>query len=148
MQVLCLARSEMIYPTKYDLVDTGDVATWGKTLAWWEQITADSSEGLVVKPMPFVPTGRRGLAQPALKCRTQEHLRLVYGPRYDARGSLEALRSRDALLRRRNKHRRILRQFALSMEALNRFVQRNPLEAVHECLLGILAQEVAPTMPT
>jgi hypothetical protein len=30
------------------------------------------------------------------------------------------------------------------MEAVNRFVKRNAMDAVHECVLGVLAQEVAP----
>jgi protein phosphatase len=149
MQVLGrLARSGdgFLIPTRYETVDTKDAATWQKTIRWWEEITNDCSEGLVIKPLPFVPRGRRGLAQPALKCRTREHLRLVYGPRYDSTEARELLLSRDALLHRRNKHRRILRQFALSIEAVARFVQRKPAEAVHECILGLLAQEVAPAM--
>jgi hypothetical protein len=32
------------------------------------------------------------------------------------------------------------------MEAVTRFVKRSPLNAVHECVLGVLAQEVPPTM--
>jgi hypothetical protein len=151
MQVLGrIARSGggILIPTRYEMVDTDDAASWQKTIRWWEEITNDASEGLVIKPLPFVPQGRRGLAQPALKCRSREHLRLVYGPRYDSTEARELLLSRDALLHRRNKHRRILRQFALSMEAVTRFVQRNSIEAIHECLLGVLAQEVAPKMKT
>ena len=147
MQTLSrLARSGdgFVIPTKYEVVTTNQPKTWSKVLNWWERLSADFSEGFVVKPLPFVPRGRRGLAQPALKCRSREHLRLVYGPNYDSAESRESLISRDSLLHRRNKHRRILRQFALSMEAVTRFVQRSPLDAVHECVLGVLAQEVAP----
>jgi protein phosphatase len=144
MQVLShLARSGggFVIPTRYEVVTLKDHASWAKTLHWWDELSKNFSEGLVVKPLPFVPRGRRGFAQPALKCRTREHLRLVYGPRYDSTEASEVLRSRESLLRRRNKHRRILRQFALSMEAVTRFVKRSPLDAVHEC---VLAQEVAP----
>jgi protein phosphatase len=147
METLChLARfgNGFLIPTRYEVVTLDDRRTWSKTEHWWEELSADSSEGLVVKGLPFVPRGRRGLAQPALKCRTSDHLRLVYGPRYDSGESREVLLSRTSLLRRRNKHRRILRQFALSMEAVNRFVKRSPMEDVHQCLLGVLAQEVAP----
>ncbi len=151
MQMLAgLARSgrEFVIPTRYEVVSLSEQATWSKTIRWWEELSEESSEGLVVKPLPFIPRGRRGLAQPALKCRSREHLRLVYGPRYDSAEGRESLLARDALLRRRNKHRRILRQFALSMEAVTRFVKRSPLNAVHECVLGVLAQEVPPSMPT
>jgi hypothetical protein len=143
-----LARSgqDFLIPTRFEIVRPGNQKSWGKCLTWWDELSARFDEGLVVKPLPFVPRGRRGLAQPALKCRSHEHLRLVYGPKYDSREAHELLLARDALKRRRNKHRRILRQFALSMEAVTRFVQRNSLNAVHECVLGILAQEVPPTM--
>jgi protein phosphatase len=149
MQTLSrLARSGngFVVPTRYEVVATREKSSWSNVLQWWEELSADFSEGFVVKPLPFVPLGRRGLSQPALKCRSREHLRLVYGPQYDTKEGHEALICRDALQRCRSKHRRILRQFALSMEAVNRFVQRSPLNAVHECVLGVLAEEVAPTM--
>jgi protein phosphatase len=134
-----------VVPTRYELVTTSERESWSKMLVWWDELSKDSEEGLVIKPLPFVPKGRRGFAQPALKCRSREHLRLVYGPEYDSPASREIMASRDALKNRRQKHRRIRQQFALSMEALTRFVQRSPLNAVHQCVLGVLALEVAPT---
>lgn len=145
-----LARSGagFIIPTRYELVETCEEKSWRNALSWWEGLSERGEEGFVVKPLAFVSRGRRGLAQPALKCRSREHLRLVYGPRYDSQEVHELLISRDALKSRRNKHRRILRQFALSIEAVTRFVQRSSLDAVYECVLGVLAQEVAPAMST
>lgn len=141
-----LARSGegFLIPTRYEVVETKSDGTWKQVRKWWEALSERHEEGLVVKPLPFVPEGRRGQAQPALKCRSREHLRLVYGPHYDSPEWREFLLSRAALQGRRNKHRRILKQFALSMEAVNRFVQRSSVEAVHECLIGVLAQEVPP----
>lgn len=40
-----------------------------------------------------------------------------------------------------------LREFALGLEALERFVQREPLRRVHECVLGVLALESEPVDP-
>jgi hypothetical protein len=142
------AGGGFVIPTRYEVIATSDRTTWQSTLRWWEELSAKSEEGLVVKPLPFVPKGRRGMAQPALKCRSTHHLRLVYGPEYDSRTEHEALIARMALSQRRNKHRRILRQFALSMEAVERFVKRSPMEDVHRCVLGVLAQEVAPISPS
>ncbi len=34
-----------------------------------------------------------------------------------------------------------LREFALGLEALHRFVERPPLTRVHQCVFGILAME-------
>lgn len=141
-----LARSgdNFLIPTCYQMISTTEPKTWSKVFDWWEELSKNSAEGFVIKPMKFLPKGRRGFAQPAIKCRTREHLRLVYGPQYDTVEMREALVARDARQRRRNKHRRILRQFALSIEAVTRFVQRNSMNAVHQCVLGVLAQEVAP----
>jgi protein phosphatase len=41
----------------------------------------------------------------------------------------------------------ILREFALSIEALERFVRKEPLRAVHECVFGVLALESEPVDP-
>jgi protein phosphatase len=39
------------------------------------------------------------------------------------------------------------REFALGMEALNRFIAREPLRRVHECVFGVLALESEPVDP-
>lgn len=40
-----------------------------------------------------------------------------------------------------------LREFALGMEALERFVGNEPLYRVHECVFGVLALESEPVDP-
>jgi protein phosphatase len=37
-----------------------------------------------------------------------------------------------------------LREFALGLEALERFVRKEPLYRIHECVFGILALESEP----
>jgi protein phosphatase len=96
---------------------------------------------MVVKPLDFVARGRRGLVQPGVKCR--EYLRLIYGPEYTASGNLERLRTR----RLGTKRSLALREFALGVEALERFVCREPLHRVHECVFGVLALESEPVDP-
>jgi hypothetical protein len=39
------------------------------------------------------------------------------------------------------------REFALGVEALERFVRREPLYRVHECVFGVLALESEPVDP-
>jgi protein phosphatase len=39
------------------------------------------------------------------------------------------------------------REFALGMEGLERFVAREPLRRVHECVFGVLALESEPVDP-
>jgi protein phosphatase len=98
---------------------------------------------MVVKPLDFVAKGRRGIAQPGVKCRGREYLRLVYGPEYAAPANLNRLRQRNLSA----KHSLALREFALGIEALERFVRRDPLYRVHECVFGVLAPESEPVDP-
>jgi hypothetical protein len=113
--------------------------------AWWKRITEQLEEGVVIKPMAVISTGRRGgTVQPGVKCRGREHLRLVYGPEYDRNEYLEALRERSAFSHRRQKHRGVLRQFALSLEAVKRFVQSESVDRIQECVVGIAALERSP----
>ncbi len=112
-------------------------------VAWWRQLTEEGGEGMVVKPLDFVTKGRRGLVQPAVKCRGREYLRIIYGPEYTAPEHLERLRSRGLAAKRSL----ALREFALGVEGLERFVRREPLRRVHECAFGVLALESEPIDP-
>jgi protein phosphatase len=78
-----------------------------------------------------------------VKCRGREYLRLIYGPEYDAPATLERLRSRGL----GRKRALALHEFALGLEALQRFVRREPLRKVHECVFGVLALESEPVDP-
>ena len=110
---------------------------------WWEELTAVGGEGMVVKPAGFVATGKRGLVQPAMKCRGEEYLRIIYGPEYTLPDNLERLRGRGLSTKRSL----ALREFALGLEGLQRFVDREPLYRVHECAFAVLALESEPVDP-
>jgi len=56
---------------------------------------------------------------------------------------LERLRSRGLAAKRSL----ALREFALGVEALERFVRGEPLRRVHECVFGVLALESEPVDP-
>ena len=85
----------------------------------------------------------RGLVQPALKTRGREYLRIIYGPEYDLAENLERLRSRGLS----SKRSLAIREFALGVEGLERFVRKEPLRRVHECVFGVLALESEPVDP-
>src|SRR5437016_11342642 len=106
-------------------------------------MTASGGEGMVVKPLEFAVRGKKGLVQPAVKCRGAEYLRIIYGPEYDAPENLQRLRGRGLGAKRSL----ALREFALGVEALERFVRREPLRLVHECVFGVLALESEPVDP-
>jgi len=74
-----------------DLESEGEIE---RAVAWWLELTASGGEGMVVKPADFLARGRRGVTQPAIKCRGREYLRLIYGPDYDLPAHLARLRER------------------------------------------------------
>jgi protein phosphatase len=140
---LCGADEELLRATSHRLVNLGDAISQHQTITWWEQLTANGGEGMVVKPLSFVCNGRRGLVQPALKCRGREYLRIIYGPEYTVPEHLERLRTRGLT----RKRALALREFALGLEGLWRFVHHEPLRRVHECVFGVLALESEPVDP-
>jgi protein phosphatase len=140
---LCRADVGLLLATPYLAVDVMDEASQTQAIAWWEELTDRGGEGMVVKPRDFIAGGRRGIAQPAVKCRGREYLRIIYGPEYTAAENLERLRARGLGAKRSL----ALREFALGIEGLERFVRREPLRRVHECVFGILALESEPVDP-
>lgn len=124
-------------------VDLSNESSCAAAVAWWEELTANGGEGMVVKPWQFIVAGNKGIVQPAVKCRGREYLRIIYGPEYTAAEHLARLRQRN-LGAKRSLARR---EFALGLEALARFVEREPLRRVHECVFGVLAMESEPVDP-
>jgi protein phosphatase len=133
----------LLMRTPYQVVDLTDPASEAAAIGWWVNLTETGGEGAVVKPLQFVATASRGLLQPAVKCRGREYLRIIYGPEYTLPEHLERLRERGLS----GKRSLALREFALGIEGLERFVQREPLRRVHECVFGVLAMESEPVDP-
>jgi protein phosphatase len=134
---------ELILATPFKVVQLNDPASVADAITWWQELTAAGGEGMVVKPFAFTARNKRGLIQPAVKCRGKEYLRIIYGPEYTAPHNLERLRPRGLSTKRSL----ALREFALGIEALQRFVEREPLRRVHECVFGVLALESEPVDP-
>jgi len=134
---------KLLMSTPYMIVDLADPESQSRAQTWWEELTGQGGEGMVVKPLEFIASGSRGLVQPAVKCRGREYLRIIYGPEYTLPENLERLRSRG-LGRKRSL---ASREFALGIESLERFVKLEPLRRVHECVFGVLALESEPVDP-
>ncbi|TIW71527.1 MAG: polynucleotide kinase-phosphatase, partial [Mesorhizobium sp.] len=137
------ADDGVVTGTRWRTLDLADANACAETIAWWEALTGSGGEGMVVKPRDFVSRGKKGLIQPALKVRGREYLRIIYGPEYDAQDNLVRLRERGL----GGKRSLALREFALGHEALRRFVAKEPLRRVHECVFGVLALESEPIDP-
>ena len=141
---LCAADDGLLRATPWRTVDLADPASesdgdrlvgatspLAAARAWWSSRST------------FIARGPRGLVQPAVKCRGAEYLRIIYGPEYLAPENLARLRARGLSAKRSL----ALREFALGVEALERFVRREPLRRVHECVFGVLALESEPVDP-
>ena len=92
LRELCQDDSELFLATPFQEVDVTDPAACEAAVEWWETLTGDGGEGMVVKPLAFIPRGKRGLIQPAIKSRGREYLRIIYGPDYTLAHNLERLR--------------------------------------------------------
>ncbi len=137
------AQPALVLATPLRLVDLADESACQEVIDWWDDLTRRGGEGMVVKPLEFVARGKKGLLQPAVKCRGAEYLRIIYGPEYLRPENLARLRERSVA----GKRSLALKEFALGIEALERFVQQQPLRRVHECVFAILALESEPIDP-
>jgi protein phosphatase len=140
---LVAATPSPIRPTRRTIVNTEDPDSTGAAVRWWEDLTAAGGEGMVVKPFANEVRTGRGYAQPGVKVRGREYLRIIYGPDYTEPANLERLRQRNL------GHKRSLaaREYALGIESLERAVQREPLWRVHEPVFAVLALESEPVDP-
>jgi protein phosphatase len=140
---LCDADPGLFRRTRTALVDTTDETSVEAGTAWWDELTAEGGEGIVVKPMANLVRGTRGLVQPGVKVRGREYLRLIYGPDYTDPAHLDRLRGRKLGVKRSL----ALREYALGLEALDRLARGEPLWRVHECVFAVLALESEPVDP-
>ncbi len=140
---LVAADPGLFVTTRRLFVDAADPASVAAGVAWWQDLVAAGGEGMVVKPALNLTTGRKGLAQPGLKVRGPDYLRLIYGPDYTVPENLDRLRQRGL----GHKRSLALREYALGLEALDRLARGEPLWRVHECVFAVLALESEPVDP-
>jgi polynucleotide kinase-phosphatase len=143
LDVLGRLQGDLFTRTRHLVVDTTDDAQVAAGIRWWEDMTADGGEGMVVKPLANLVRGERGLVQPGVKVRGREYLRIIYGPDYTEPENLERLRKRGLGAKRSL----AIREYALGLEALERVACDEPLWRVHECVFAVLALESEPVDP-
>jgi polynucleotide kinase-phosphatase len=129
--------------TRRLVVDTTSEPSRAEGVSWWEDLTGAGGEGMVVKPLANLTRTAKGLAQPGLKVRGREYLRIIYGPDYTVQGNLARLRERNL----GHKQSLALREYALGLESLERLARGEPLWRVHEPVFAVLAMESEPVDP-
>lgn len=137
------SHSELLMATELLEVNLNDPDSKKAGENWWIEMTEAGGEGVVVKPLDFIVRGDRGVLQPAVKVRGREYLRIIYGAEYTEMENLSRLRARGLGAKRSL----AMREFALGVEGLERFVRQEPLRKVHECVFGVLALESEPVDP-
>src|SRR5262249_42380091 len=71
---ICQHDAGVLLATNCKLVNVTDAANEAEAIAWWTGLTSQGGEGIVVKPLDFIVKGKKGLLQPAVKCRGPEYL--------------------------------------------------------------------------
>jgi protein phosphatase len=137
IESFCRADADFLTATPYQVIDVSDESAIQSVVDSWFNLTQNGGEGIVIKPYDFISHGKKGLVQPAIKCRGKEYLRIIYGPEYTLPENIVRLKKRGVSAKRSL----ALREFALGIEALERFVKKEPLRKVHECVFGVLALE-------
>ncbi|MBM4761304.1 polynucleotide kinase-phosphatase [Bacillus sp. B15-48] len=128
--------SELFIPTEFMVVK--DQESMEQAINWWSEMTKVGHEGFVVKPEQFISRNQKGqLLQPAIKVRGRNYLHIIYGIDYLLPENLERLKKRSV----GKKQRHALMEFALGIEGIKRFVTKDSLERIHECVLATLALE-------
>jgi hypothetical protein len=135
----------LLTPTRRVVVALDDPAAEQAATDWWLSLTAEGGEGMVIKPYagPLARDSAGRLAQPGIKCRGREYLRIIYGPDYTAPEQLTRLRDR----RLGRKRALALREHALGLAALDRVADGAPPWQIHELVFAVLACESEPVDP-
>jgi protein phosphatase len=137
-----LAGEEIFLSTKRLEVNVSDLDSRRQGEEFWLALTASGDEGIVVKPLA-TNSDVKTKTQPALKCRGRDYLRIIYGPDYAQPENIMRLKQR----RLERKRKLALDEYALGLEALERFVKGASLDKVHECVFAVLALETEPLDP-
>jgi SAM-dependent methyltransferase len=117
------------------VVDLANPQSEAEAVAWSDAALARGSAGIVVRPAGRGPRGGSRFMAPALECRGMDVQRLVYGPEH----ALPEHRERLRVPGTGEPGVGAAKEWALSIEALERFVRGEPLARVHECVFAALA---------
>ncbi|MBE3650600.1 polynucleotide kinase-phosphatase [Paenibacillus polymyxa] len=133
--------SSLFMETEYRVIT--DEASEEEVIRWWNEMTEDGHEGIVIKPERFLMKNRDKMIQPAIKVRGRKYLHIIYGMDYLVPENLKRLKQR----RTNKKERHALMEGALGMEGVERFVRKDTVDRIHECVLAALSLESEPIDP-
>ncbi|MNB99974.1 Bis(5'-nucleosyl)-tetraphosphatase PrpE [asymmetrical] [compost metagenome] len=128
--------SSLVISTPYMIINLDNENEIKEATDWWIENTNEGHEGFVVKPIDFIAKDEFGnLIQPAIKVRGKEYLRIIYGMDYLEPYNLIRLKKRSA----GKKMEHAIKQFMLSIESVERFVAKEQVDRIHECIVASLS---------
>lgn len=133
--------ADIFVETEFLVID--DAESEEEAIKWWDTITSEGHEGIVIKPEVFISKSNGKLIQPAIKVRGRKYLNIIYGMDYLLPENLARLKKRNIS----KKQKLALKEFSLGLEGINRYVNGESIERVHECVLATLAMESDPVDP-
>ncbi|MFL0507446.1 hypothetical protein ACH0B5_17025 [Ureibacillus sp. 179-F W5.1 NHS] len=120
------SMDNLFIETEYMVIE--DEASEKEVINWWNTITKDDHEGIVIKSEMFIEKSKGKLIQPAIKVRGRKYLHIIYGMDYLEQENLNRLKKRKV----GKKQKLALREFALGIEGIQRFVNGESIERVNE----------------
>ncbi|WP_246234819.1 AAA family ATPase [Bacillus aquiflavi] len=136
------SMSHLFIETEFMVIS--DETSMKEAINWWTSLTEDGHEGFVIKPEYYLSRNEKGnLLQPAIKVRGRKYLHMIYGMDYLQPENLKRLKNRNV----GKKQRHTLMEFSLGIEGVERFVHKDSIERIHECVLATLALEADPVDP-
>ncbi len=133
--------TDIFVETEFKVIE--DTASEEEVIKWWTDITEDGHEGIVIKPDSYITSYKGKLVQPAIKVRGRKYLHIIYGMDYLLPDNLARLKNRNTS----KKQKLALQEFSLGVEGIQRFVNEESIERVHECVLATIAMEADPVDP-
>ena len=137
IETFCKENPTFLQVTNHLFVDLDNEEEKQKAIDWWLTMTKKGGEGMVVKPIHYLNRHKGKPIQPAMKCRGSEYLRIIYGAEYDTPENLKQLKNRFV----KKKRELAIDELSLGIESLERFIQKEPLRNIHQCVFGVLALE-------
>ena len=135
MNAYLAKNSSLFIETEYRLIESEQDEQ--EVINWWQDMTENGHEGIVIKPFDFLAYHKGKLLQPAIKVRGREYLRIIYGMDYTNEAIMNKLKQRNPSRKMKN----ALLEFKLGLEGISRFVRLESSTRVHECALATLALE-------
>ena len=139
---LCRGRPGVLMATPLAWSRLADAAAVADACRGGRTPTAAGAEGMVVKPLDWSLTAARGWCNQRSRSAAASTCGSSTARNTRGRSTWTACAGGLGL-----KRSLAVREFALGVEALERFVRREPLRRVHECVFGVLALESEPVDP-